>query len=312
MKKTYKTLRHYDTMILKTYKIFLVFWCLSVLVSFSGCVKPPLPAESTEEAHKKLKEICLQDLDITPIVVSKTSTLHIYIPTSYDLTTMKPAEKTNTATNKGSQKRQINFVEATAVDQSININYDISEINVYQKDLSYASAYSDEFSKLHNGLLTAVNRALGDLEKDPPPPNFVVLLIVNTENGVGIKNVFYYLDLKNYLAQLLPQDEYLLRYMTEMIGNTKLINNNTGKGLEFKDITWPEFIAKQITYRINFKYGRSDFPPTDSDANEIMTIINDTVNAYNFDDFETIELNDLASGETFLFNKEQLKTFKRN
>jgi hypothetical protein len=114
------------------------------------------------------------------------------------------------------------------------------------------------------------------------------------------------------MSATLPQDEYMLRYMTEMIGDEKFINNTNGGGLDFKEITWPEFIAKQITYRINFKYSRSDFPPVESDTKEILSIVNDTVSAYDFTDFDKVRLENLADGTAMLFDKKQLETFKNS
>jgi hypothetical protein len=286
--------------------------CLYAFLSFIGCYKPPAPITNLQDAQLKLEQLLIDDFSIHPVITPITNTLVIYIPVDFDLLKTQAARTQKETISGSSQKRQINFLDAAFNELRITINYDIAVVNSYPKPLGYTSAYTDDFSRIHNGILSAISRSYSDFEVDQNPPDFVKMLIVDTKNGIGIKNVFHLKDLLNVMTGALPQEEYIKRYITEMFGDVNLISNKTGRGLHLQNITWPEFIAKQITYRINFKYTRSSFPPAGSDADEIMAIINDTIIAYDFDDFETIELKDLASGETFLFNKEQLKTFKKN
>jgi hypothetical protein len=92
-------------------------------------------------------------------------------------------------------------------------------------------------------------------------------------------------------------------------GDEAIIGDRTGRHLKPYDITMPEFLAEQVIYRIKFKYQQSDFPPTNDDEEEILKVINETVAAYDFKDFNSVRLDNLNSSKTYDFNKEQLKTF---
>lgn len=297
-----------------------IVFVLLLFAALCGCVRPPAAVTDRKAAYQKFRDICDEELQsaqlrpdgrpIVPALFPLEDTLYIYVPISFDLLAMKADTQPQPPSPANAEKkRQLNFFETTFANQTITIHFDISLTPQYQKSPGYVSSYSDEFSKLHNSLLTAIDRSFGDLNEDQPPPVFVVLYIVHVHDGVGVKNTFHYSDLKQYLQQTLPQEEYVKRYMTEMIGDRQFIENATGRNLNFRNITWPEFIAQQITYRANFKYTRSSFPPTDSDINEILAIVNDTVHAYDFGDFEAVRLKNLATGETSLIKKDQLETF---
>ncbi len=311
-KKKTKTFSPFHDATFSRCLLFRVSLCLCVLMSAYGCYKSPEPVTELTQAHQKLKQLLSEEYNINAVVEYFPNTLYVYVPTDFDIWKMRSSKPDPFINPKSGPTRIINFVETTLKDSQINIQYDIATVNMYPKQLGYKTLFSEEFYKIHSNLLSALSRAYSDLDVDQKPIDFVVVMIVDITNGVGLKGLYNLKDIQMVMANSLSQDEYVRRSMSDMIGDENFIENWKGKNLNLYDITWPEFISKQIAYRINFKYGRSDFPPTDSDVNEIMAIINDTVNAYNFDDFETIELNDLASGETFLFNKEQLKTFKRN
>ena len=74
-------------------------------------------------------------------------------------------------------------------------------------------------------------------------------------------------------------------------------------------MTWGEFIAKQIIYRIQYKYTRSDHKPSDDTKFEILKAANASINAYNFDQFSSIILHDLATDSEDTIVKSQLKDF---
>lgn len=271
------------------------------LWSFIGCHKNPPPVTELNDAHEKLNQLLINESSINPVIKTFPNTLILYVPVDFELFETRAARTDTMSETKPSQKRQINFLETSFEGKTINIQYDIALVNSYPKFLGYTSAYTDAFSRLHNKILFAISRSYSDLENDRHPPDFFQMLIVDIKNGVGIKNIFYLKDLLRVMTNTLPQEEYIKRYITEMIGDTKLINNTTGRGLDVEEITWPEFIAKQITHRINFKYTRSSFPPTKSNEDEILAAVQAAIQAYDFKDVKGIELTDLKNGDRHSF-----------
>lgn len=281
-----------------------------IIFACASCYKSPPPVTELSEAHIKFEQLCEEDYNINTVTEHFPNTLYVYVPVHFDLLKTRAARPDPFAKPQAGQKRQVNLAETAFENEQFHIQYDISTVNTYPKILGYGSAYTDQFSALHNNLLSALMRAYGDLDKAQTPMDFVVVLIIDVRNGIGIKNVFHFKDLQMAMTQALPQDEYVKRYMTEMTGNEKYINNTTAHQLDFHDMTWPEFIAEQITYRIKFKYERSGFPPEGNDVDEILKIIHAAISAYDFEGFENIELNDLANEETYLFDRNKLKTFE--
>jgi len=242
-------------------------------------------------------------------VVPFPDTLYVYVPVEFNLMVTRAAAANPFAASKPSPMRQVNFVETNLTNGTIDVRYDITPVTQYPRAVGYQSAYSDEAASLQSGLLQALTRAYGDLDDGEPAMDFVVLMIADIHNGLAIKNLFCFADLRKAMAQALPNDEYAKRYISDLIGDQDLIQNTDGHGLNFTVITWPEFMARQITYRINFKYTRSSFPPAQTDEQEILQIIRDTLSAYEFDGKDTIQeitLKNLAGDFTTIFTRKDL------
>ncbi|MEW5895151.1 MAG: hypothetical protein AB1650_05285 [Candidatus Omnitrophota bacterium] len=291
-------------------KILQGFACSCALALLIGCYKSPPPVKNLSEAHVKFEQLLKTDFSQNPVVIRLPNTLYIYVPVSFDILKTQASVADFFSLTRQEKKRQINFAETVFEEPGLfHISYDITEVNSYPKSPGYTSSYTDEFSSLHNNLLSALSRSFSDVVEGQGLMDFVTLMIVDIRNGIAIKNIFHFNDLKLVMAGSLPQDEYVLRYMTELLGSPKFIDNPTARGLNPEDITWREFIARQITYRINFKYGRSSFPPMENDVKEIIRIARETLRAYNFDDFRNVQMENLATKEVLLFDKSQLESF---
>ncbi len=90
------------------------------------------------------------------------------------------------------------------------------------------------------------------------------------------------------------QEEYIKRAVTEQpIGNKDIIDDETGTNLESYNLTWGEFLIKQMLHRINFKYTQSAFPPSEKPYLEILNIADTTTSTYGFNDFTGLQLENL-------------------
>ena len=69
-----------------------------------------------------------------------------------------------------------------------------------------------------------------------------------------------------------------------------------GENLEIAEVTWPEFLSKQILYRIRVKYQYSSFPPGPDTPQEIADIASAVTEAYKFTDYSGVVLEDLNAG----------------
>lgn len=308
--------------------------CL-IAASLAGCFKLSAPPIQTRgEAEKKFLQICKEESQLAVTTKALERTLYIYLPIKHAIFEYKAAEPAAQKVTDPQSKRIINFFDARLENETVFVDYDISVAKSYPKDYGYASAYTEEYQKKQNNILTALYRAYADLGEVPGdvtyldakkaftheqmvkahiktenPPDFIVLIIADIQNGLENKGVFNFLDYKKTMTQAIPQEEFNKRYLNDLAGSKAIINDEDARHIEFKDLTWREFLAKQIANRVNFKYQRSDFPPKDDDADEILKIVNETFSAYNFGDFRTVKLHDLAKDKEYLFDKSQLKTF---
>ena len=130
------------------------------------------------------------------------------------------------------------------------------------------------------------------------PPEFIVIVIADITNGIGIEGIVYFEDLARIMSvhPSLSHDEYIKRYVTDIRGNESLIDDIKGKSLKIRRIELPEFLAKQLINRVKFKYTHSSFAPGENANNEILKEVAHMVAAYNFRDFSAINLNNLDSG----------------
>ena len=153
--------------------------------------------------------------------------------------------------------------------------------------------------------MTAVYRSYGEA---PDAPDFFNIVLADIGKGIEMRLLFYFPDLKKVMSpsQDIPQEEFILRYITDFSGDKEIIGDKAGRHLSFKETTWPEFLSRQVENRINFKYGRSSFPPGDEAQKEVLSAVSETLRVYDFQDFESVMLVDLVTEETKQIDKNNL------
>ena len=142
-------------------------------------------------------------------------------------------------------------------------------------------------------------------------PDFFVIIEADITNGLEARVLINLEDLKRAYVDQSFHGEYAKRVISDQpTGNKNIIGDKEGNYIDYKDITWPEFLAKQMIFRINFKYQRSSFPPSDDTLMELLTIAADTVAAYDFTDFTSIKLEDLNARTTQSISQDDLTAYR--
>lgn len=296
--------------------IVLSFFCLLVLAC-SNSVKPPI--SSRPEAEKRFIQICQDDLHYNVVTRSLKNTFWVYLPIDHNMFDFKAKPKIPGFSTETPKPFALQYIDGEFTEKTFSIEYDIIPNMKSGKDHGYTTKYADDYTKKQNNILTAIFRTFSELEEKAidvqsdndilGPPDFFVIVIADVQRGIEIKNIFHTTDFKRYMTQSLPYEEYLKRYITQMNGDLSIIGDYQGRHLDYEEIQWPEFLTEQILARIRFKYQRSDFPPSDNHVQEILRIIAQTKQAYDFTDFDSIKFYDLRNGEKYLFGKSQLETF---
>ena len=279
---------------------------LCILISCSRKSDPDLLSPS--QAHQRFVQLLKDDNDLDVIVNEFEHTFWIYLPLEENLFRMKADPKGHSNSAESAVKPTIKFLDGKYYDDNFYLSYDIVSAKGYAKSYGYTSEFSEEYRNKQRHILTAIYRTFNETS-DPPP--FFIIVIADIISGLESRTIIHFQDLKRAYVDPSFQEEYARRIISEQpIGNVGIIDDRTGKSIDYSNMTWPEFLSKQMVFRINFKYLRSAFPPSDDTRMELLNIAADTVVAYNFDDFTSVQLNDLDNGITFSTAKEDLVSYR--
>lgn len=303
-------------------KFFLIL-SLGLFLGIS-CTKVPPQVFSLSEAQKRFIEICKKEYGMDVRAFPVQDTLYIYLPTQEPFFDYKAAEaKPQEPPPEQTEKLAINYLATDFQDRKFVVRYDISKQKIYPpKDQGFSTIYTEKFNKNIINLNYALYQAYGEFLMDHLPgdkkfldgrkqmtheevvrfqsqkgPDFVVFIIADIKRGMEVRTTVSFTDFKRYMTQSLSQEEYTKRYLSELTGWAGIVGDTQGNHIDLKEISWPEFLSSQITNRVKFKYQTSDFPPGEDTKKEMLKIIGHTAEAYGFEDFQAVELNDLVSGE---------------
>lgn len=281
---------------------------LTAVIGLSGCAAPtpPPPPASVQEADRKFIQLVSEEMDMTTILRRVGKTLWIYAPLRTPLFTVSAADEPAGKSTKATDGPTINYLDARFADGSFEIVYDIGNIKRYAVSYGYQNGYSEDFNIKQRGLIQAVSNTYLDLPPEEKP-DFFVLVLADITNGVAAKIMVYRPDLERLMTMALgfPQEEFVKRYVNDIYGDKGLIGDADGESVAYEDIRLPDFLAKQMETRIKFKFQYSSFNPNGS-FDEILDEIRQTVDNYQFEDYTAVRFENLASGDTREFSKDDL------
>lgn len=303
----------------------------------TNCSRPLTPKSMTlSESDKKFISICHDDFDIDVTLKRFPDTIWAYIPTETSLIDLKADDKGPILVKEANEALSVKFLDGRFENNQFVIEYDIGPMKTYQKGYGYTTAYSEKIQSLQQKVFSAlqqtyftVDQIPGDIQFDDPDkqqrrddfvdahlnaeklPSFFVLVIADIKTGIELESIFYMDDLRKSLgiAPTITPEEFQKRYVAEIRGHVNIINDTTGKHLNLREITLPYFLARQMVNRINFKYTRSSFPPSDETKKELLTIVKTAVHAYAFDQYEGVLLDDLNLGTQETIEKSELDAY---
>jgi len=280
-----------------------------LLIVFLGCAQtaPEEPLVLTDPA-KEIIRICQEEHNFTVTIMPFNQTMWVYLPLEEGLLNMKADGKGYSNSAVSAVKPAIKFLDGKYQDGSFHLTHDVAPSKGYAKSYGYTSEFSEEYRSKQRNLLTAIHRAFNE-ENDPPA--FFVVVIADIINGLESKTFIHLEDLKRAYVDQSFHEEYAKRIISEQpIGNAGMVGDQIGKSVNYSDLTWPEFLSKQMVFRINFKYQRSAFPPSNDTRAELLNIAADTIGAYEFTDFTSLELHDLNHNANFSTTREDLVKYR--
>lgn len=266
-----------------------------LLIFHCGCGRPvekkPVPLSQAEEEFLK---ICRDELNIPAVTKNLGHSFWVYAPMNGRIFDIKATEKTPPEAATAKVKQNIYYLDVRFEDNNFRVDYDIGLNKSYPADPGYGYSYPAQFQSTQQNLLTAVRRSFGEAEN---APEFFVIVFADIEKGIEIRNIIYLPDLLRAYIDQGFSEEYARRSVSlAPKGDQAIVGDAQGRHVDFHDITWEEFLAAQIKYRIQFKYTRSAFAPGDDALAELTAQIKETFKAYGFRDFDGVTLTNLATG----------------
>ena len=140
-------------------------------------------------------------------------------------------------------------------------------------------------------------------------PQFVVVMVADIRKGIATKSTFYLKDLRQFVTEALPPDEYYMREINEIIGKEDLIQDKLGKNAPYAEITWPYFLTEQIKTRIKYKFTNADLSDDAVPATEIAKAAANTLRFYPFAEYTGVLLYDVRSKKELDLTKNLLKGY---
>ncbi|MFH0754459.1 MAG: hypothetical protein V2A70_07830 [Candidatus Omnitrophota bacterium] len=283
---------------------------LTTALCMGGCNALKDTKFTPSEAEKKLASFCLKEGNLTVLTQRVGQTLWIYVPVNEPIFDVKASGERKDPSRK-IMPLSLLSLQSEFSQKYFKFNFDIVPDVLSGEPVSYGSAYNESYTKkrqlIYQGMQESFFNAKGT-DKEPIP-TFFVILVTDTTKGVATKSIIYLRDLRQFMTEAIPPDEYYMRELNEIIGKEGLINDTKGRNVPYADITWTYFLTEQIKNRIKFKFTSSDFPPETEPLKEIATLAANTLRFYPFTDYAGIVLYDVRNKKETTLTQEQLKTY---
>jgi hypothetical protein len=271
---------------------------LIILFLLSGCSSPTTPTYSRENLTQSIRDICKKEYNIDVTVTLVGDTLWVYLPVENLLVK-------NDKPEKYTEKFIIERNESLPDLGSLEFEYLIKPAEDKEKTQEYK--YNKSVLEKNNNVWKVLRRVVFSLERTKnSEPKFYCLVTADIKNGFFMREIFYYLDLKKVSYDYISWGEYQHRAIQDVDLNPQFIGDKEGAYLDYKNITMREFIIGQILHRIKLKFQKPEVDRNADIDKEIIKIIAYTVKTYDFKDFDTVELKNLASKNTTVLNQAAL------
>jgi len=269
---------------------------LIAILTASGCTSSTCPTYPKESISQAIEDICKEEYKLDIKVRLTGSTIWIYLPIPEGI--LEKADKPQ----KSIERFSIRENDIALENSLLTSKYLIKPIPEEEK-LQEMKYKKETFEKVSN-VWKALRRVIFSMEEpEKNSPKIFSIITADIKNGFYIQEIFYYLDFKKVSYGLISWGEYQHRTIQETEVLPEIIGDISGDALDYRDITFTDFILKQIRHRIRLKFQKPEAEKNVDIDKEILKIIRHTLNLYEFKDFSTLELDNLLTGKKIIFNR---------
>ncbi|MCM8789634.1 MAG: hypothetical protein NC916_01245 [Candidatus Omnitrophica bacterium] len=261
---------------------------------FLSCSFSTVPTYLKKDSAEAIQNICQKEYNLRVKSKLVGQTLWVYIPVE---NLLEKADKPE----KFTEKFDVALNEAKLKGGLLEVNYDIKAIPEVEK--LQEVKYNKKLLEKINNVMGVLRRVIFSMERTAYCPKFFCIVTADVANGLEMREVFYYLDVKKVFYQFISITEYQHRHLQDIDIVPQAIGDMEGSHIDYRDITLAEFIAGQIKHRIKLKFQKPEVGPTADIDKEVLKIIVNTIKIYDFRDFYELRVNVTNSGKTLVLNQ---------
>jgi len=272
--------------------------------SFCGCSTSTAPTYCKSSVEKSLKDILKDEYKSDVVTKLVGQTLWIYLPLEGIFV---PSEKPE----KYTERFQIQENEGDVKGNQLSIAYLVKAVPEKKKTQEYRISKA-AVEKINN-VWIALRRIIFSMDKKTRSEiKFYYLVAADIKNSFEITELLYYEDLIKVSYRFISVTEYQHRVSYNTSLSLKIIGDKQGKHLDFRDISWEDFLVTQIKHRISLKFGKPEVEQSADIDKEISKIIADTLMIYGAKGIETVKLSNLYNNKNIIFNPSDFSSKIRN
>jgi hypothetical protein len=267
--------------------LFLVFF-------LSACNSSVTPSFLKEDITQAVKDICKKEYKLDIVTTLTGRTLWVYLPLENIIS--KP-EKPEKYMERFLLEDKENSLQA----RILKVNYNIR--TTPEKEKEQEVSLDKSVNEKIFDILQVIRRVLFSMgNSNQDIPQFFCIVTADIRNGFEIKQIFYFADLKKLSYSFISQTEYQHRIIQETAISASIIGDRAGQHLNYRDITFEEFLTDQIQSRIKLKFQKPEVEAGVDIDKEVFKVVTYTLGAYRFKDFDLLEMENLASGKKIILN----------
>jgi len=265
------------------------------ILLFSGCSSSTKPTFDKKDIEQAVQDICLKESQIEIKTKIVGSTFWLYLPVEGMLVKDEKPKKYTI-------KFVVEQLVARLTENKLRVYYLIKAIPPKEETQEYK--YNKKVLDKMYAVLVALRRVIFSLDRSKEKePQFYCMVTADIRDGFEIQEISHYLDLKKLSYGLMSSTEYQHRTPQDARADPKIIGDKTGSHILYKDITMADFVIQQIEHRIKLKFQKGEFGKKADIDKEVLKATVYTIKAYDFKDFDEVELYNLTTNNKVTLNR---------
>jgi hypothetical protein len=243
----------------------------------------------------QLFDICKKEYRLNLVTKLVGQTLWVYLPLE-DIVT-KPDKP-----EKFIERFLIENNKSSLSEGVLKVDYSIKAIP--EKESTQEMSLDKKVNEKIFNVLQVIRRVLFSTANSKiNNPLFFCIVTADIKNGFQIKQTFHLLDLKKLSYGFMSQSEYQHRIVQDTLVSALIIGDSAGSHLDYQNITLEDFIVGQIQNRIRIKFQKPEVEKNADIDKEVLKIVAYTLDAYNFQDFTSLEMTNLLNAKKVTSNR---------